>query len=115
MNYPYRTEQKAVARTIEVETNDAFVEVAYYDRAGVFAIKKREFIGSPTAWAYSYERSEPRWSTHTGKSSYNDWKSNIGTTQFVTFDDILIPMHRVLDIRVEVKKRTAVVDVEERD
>lgn len=112
MNHPYRNGQAPTASTMEVKTNDAFVEVAYYDRAGVFRTKKREFLGHPTAWSYPYDRENPRWSVNTGRSAYNDWRSGIGTNQFVTFDDLLIPMHRVLDVVVEFKDRTVVVDIE---
>lgn len=111
MNQPYRANQSTPLATKEIETNDAFVEVIYLNPQGEITSKKREWLGNPSVTMEGSFNNKVFTENNWGVIDYQSWRRSIVSQQFITFEDQLIPIHRVLDIRVEIKPRTAVVDI----
>lgn len=113
MTQPYRTSTQSTEASLtkEVETNDTFVEVIYCDETNAVVSKKREFLGKPYAGRW-YDDMNIETDGRPGEARFRDWRNAMFTNQCASFDDLLIPMHRVLNIKVSTVKRTAIVDVE---
>jgi hypothetical protein len=93
--------------SLNVEVDDVVIDVFYRDIDDTPSCKSRSFIGSATATKRPNQPSEAM--IDLGSAKYWKWLHGCMEQDFFTFEDLMVPVNRLL--KIEIKKTTRSIDV----